>query len=114
MRSPADPRPLAHQVLLRVERQQAYLNIALATVLESAGDIDRRDAALCTELCYGTYRRLLALDAAILAHSDRALAKLETPVLAALRLGAYQLLYLDRVPERAAVSATVDLVKKHT
>ncbi|MBS2029449.1 MAG: 16S rRNA (cytosine(967)-C(5))-methyltransferase RsmB [Deltaproteobacteria bacterium] len=108
----ADARALALQVLLRVERQQAYLNLTLASVLDTAGDIDRRDAALATELCYGVYRRLLALDAAIAAHADRSLQKLEAVVLAALRLGAYQLLYLDRVPERAAVAATVELVKK--
>ena len=108
----ADARALALQVLLRVEGQQAYLNLALSSVLDAAGDIDRRDAGLCTELCYGVYRRLLALDAAIAAHLDRPLGKLESVVLAALRLGAYQLLYLDRVPERAAVAATVELVKR--
>jgi len=112
MSRPADARALALQVLLRVEGQKAYLNLALAAVLASAGDLDRRDAALCTELCYGVYRRLYALDAALGAHCDRPLKKLETAVLAALRLGAYQLLYLDRIPERAAVAATVELLKR--
>jgi 16S rRNA (cytosine967-C5)-methyltransferase len=107
-------RALALQVLLRVEQQDAYLNLALAQVLDSAGVIDRRDAALCTELCYGVYRRLLALDAAITAHCDRPLKKLEARVLASLRLGAYQLLYLDKVPERAAVAESVELIKAST
>lgn len=112
MTRPADARAIALNVLHRVEAQKAFLNVALSIALDEAGAIDRRDAALCTELCYGVYRRLMALDAAITAQLDRPLKKLETAVLACLRLGAYQLLYLDRVPERAAVAATVELVKR--
>ncbi|HCF57446.1 MAG TPA: 16S rRNA (cytosine(967)-C(5))-methyltransferase RsmB, partial [Myxococcales bacterium] len=67
---------------------------------------------LATELAYGVARRALTLDAAIAAHSKRSLKKLETAVHVALRLGAYRLLFLDRVPEHAAVDETVELVKQ--
>ncbi len=105
-------RAIAFQVLLQVERADAYLNVALDAALKSAGALPRQEAALATELCYGVARRQLALDAAIAAHSSRPIKKLETAVLVALRLGAYQLLYLDRVPAHAAVSESVELVRK--
>jgi 16S rRNA (cytosine967-C5)-methyltransferase len=105
-------RAIAFQVLLQVERADAYLNVALDAALKASGALARQDAALATELCYGVARRRLSLDAAIAAHSNRPIKKLENSVLVALRLGAYQLLYLDRVPVHAAVSESVDLVKR--
>ena len=69
-----------------------------------------RDAALATELAYGTCRALGQLDAVIGACCDRPLAELDGPVLDALRLAAYQLLH-TRIPDHAAVSVTVDLVR---
>ena len=105
-------RAIAFKVLLQVERAGAYLSVALDAALRSAGALQRQDAALATELSYGVARRALTLDAALAAHSSRSLRKLETPVHVALRLGAYQLLYLDRIPEHAAVDETVELVKQ--
>lgn len=105
-------RAVAYRVLLQVERADAYLNVALDAALRSAGALPRQDAALATEISYGVARRMLALDAALSRHSKRPLRKLETGVLVALRIGAYQLLYLDRVPGHAAVDATVELAKK--
>ncbi|MGI5860745.1 MAG: 16S rRNA (cytosine(967)-C(5))-methyltransferase RsmB [Myxococcales bacterium] len=105
-------RAIAFKVLVQVERVGAYLGVALDSGLRSAGPLTRQDAALATELAYGVARRALTLDAAIAAHSKRSLRKLETPVHVALRLGAYQLLFLDRVPEHAAVAETVELVKQ--
>jgi 16S rRNA (cytosine967-C5)-methyltransferase len=106
-----DARALALQVLLDVERQAAYLNVALSNALFSAGVADSRDTGLATELSYGVYRRLLSLDAALQPVVDRPLGKLETAVLCLLRMGAYQILYLDRIPPHAAVSETVRLAK---
>ncbi|MBI5549022.1 MAG: 16S rRNA (cytosine(967)-C(5))-methyltransferase RsmB [Deltaproteobacteria bacterium] len=105
-------RAIAFKVLLQVERADAYLNVALDAALRSAGSLPRQDAALATEIAYGTARRRLALDAALARHSKRPLHKLETAVLVALRVGAYQLLYLERVPSHAAVDATVEVAKK--
>ncbi len=104
-------RAIAFRALLQVERADAFLNLALDAGLKAAGNLPRQDAALATELAYGVSRRALALDSALARHSRRPLEKLETAVHVALRLGAYQLLYLDRVPAHAAVDETVQVAK---
>lgn len=104
-------RAIAFRALIQVERADAFLNLALDAGLKAAGNLPRPDAALATELTYGVSRRALALDAALARHSRRPLEKLETAVHVALRLGAYQLLYLDRIPPHAAVDETVKLAK---
>ena len=106
-------RDIAFKVLLDVERADAFLNVALDTALRSEGVLPRQESGLATELAYGVARRRLTLDAALQAHADRPLEKLETMVHVALRLGAYQLLFLDRVPAHAAVGETVNLMKKN-
>jgi len=103
-------RALAIQVLARVAATDAYLNVVLDTVLDEFQPKDPRDAGLVTELCYGTTRRQLALDYALLTVVDRRLETIEDKVLAALRLGAYQLFSM-RVPKHAAVGETVDALK---
>ncbi len=104
-------RALAIEVLSRVEATDAWLTPVLDARLSESPLRDARDAALVTELCYGTTRRRLALDFALASVSDRRLATLEDRVLAALRLGAYQLFY-TRVPPRAAVAETVEAIKE--
>ncbi len=104
-------RAIAFRALLQVERADAYLNLALDAALKSAGALPRQEAALATELAYGVQRRALSLDAALARHSRRRLEKLEHAVLVALRLGAYQLLFLDRVPAHAAVDETIKVAK---
>ena len=106
-----NPRALAISVLSRVQATDAYLNVVLDAKLAESRQDDARDAALVTELCYGATRRQLALDAAIAAFCDRPLAKLEDRVLAALRIGAYQMFY-TRIPRRAAVAETVEGLKE--
>jgi len=104
-------RALAIQVLARVARTDAYLNVVLDALLAEHRPEDPRDAALATELAYGATRRQLALDEVLSGASGRALGKLEDRVLAALRIGAYQLFYL-RIPRHAAVGATVEALKE--
>src|SRR5690348_15370844 len=70
-----------------------------------------RARALTTELVYGTLRHQLSLDALLAAHLSQPLRKLPPPVLAALRLGAYQLVH-TRVPAHSAVDESVDLVRR--
>lgn len=106
-----DARALAIQVLARVRATDAYLNVILAEKLAETPPRDPRDAALCTELCYGTSRRQLTLDYALTRFASRPLTQLEDRVLAALRIGAYQLFY-TRVPRRAAVAETVEALKR--
>ncbi len=105
-----DPARLAALDTLRAVRQRdAYANLVLPGLLRERR-ITGRDAALATELAYGTSRALGLLDAILTACSDRPLSEVDGSVLDALRLGAYQLLR-TRIPPHAAVASTVDLVR---
>ena len=73
--------------------------------------LDPRDAALCTEIVYGTLRWRRHLDWRLAPHLNRPLAKLDPWVRALLRLTAYQLIFLDRVPRWAAVDEAVSLAR---
>lgn len=109
---PTEARRIAAEVLLRVAQGGAFANLALDAALRQAGILEPREAALATELSYGTLRWQLQLDRAIEAHSDRALADLEEPVKVALRIGAFELLHHPKVPARAAVNEAVELSKE--
>jgi len=106
-------REIAAEVLLRVERDQAYANAALQAALENRPGLAARDVALASELVLGTLRRQLWLDHVIAAAADRPTEQLENLVLITLRLAAFQLLYMDRVPAHAAVHEAVELTKIH-
>ncbi|GAA2568935.1 RsmB/NOP family class I SAM-dependent RNA methyltransferase [Pseudonocardia hydrocarbonoxydans] len=103
------PRRAALELLTAVRVRDSYANLALPAILRRHR-LHERDAALATELGYGTLRAQGLLDAVIAHCTDRPLAKVEAPLLDALRLGAYQLLRM-RVPAHAAVHATVELVR---
>ena len=106
----ADPaRRTAFDVLDAVDSRDAYANLLLPRLLADRG-IAGRDAALATELAYGTLRGQGTYDAVIAACSDRPLGKLDPPVLLTLRIGAHQLL-ATRVGSHAAVATSVDLAK---
>ncbi len=105
-----DPRKIAYEVLSRVE-QGAYSDLALDAALDRARGLDPRDRGLVTELVYGVLRHRNRLDFALARCSSQPLSRLESAVLQLLRLGAYQLLCLDRVPERAAVHTSVELAR---
>jgi 16S rRNA (cytosine967-C5)-methyltransferase len=106
----ADPARLAAYELLRaVDEQDAYANLVLPRLLDTH-KLSGRDAALATELGYGTLRALGTLDEIVARCVDRALGEVEHGVLDLLRLGAYQALR-TRVPPHAAVATTVDLAR---
>ncbi|HXS61829.1 MAG TPA: transcription antitermination factor NusB [Streptosporangiaceae bacterium] len=98
----------AHSVLSAVSTRDAYANLLLASALREAG-LHGKDAALATELVYGTLRNRGCYDAIIGLCADRAIDQIDLPVLDALRLGAHQLLSL-RIKSHAAVATAVDLV----
>ncbi|HJL14016.1 MAG TPA: transcription antitermination factor NusB [Sandaracinaceae bacterium LLY-WYZ-13_1] len=100
----------ATRVLFRVAEEGAYASPALDAEIARAG-LDRRDAALATELVYGTLRALPAVDRVLDARLARP-SKTDAWLRAALRAGAYQLLHLSRVPPHAAVSQTVSVVRR--
>jgi 16S rRNA (cytosine967-C5)-methyltransferase len=102
-------RSIAYRVLMAVASDDAYANLVLPRQLSEAG-LTGRDAALATELTYGTLRATGTLDEILRWCSSRPLADIETGVLTLLRLGAYQLLR-TRIPTHAAVATTVDLAR---
>lgn len=104
--SPA--RRAAFEALARADRG-AKSDIAL---LEALRGMDSRDAGLATQIVYGVLRRRAQLDWLIGRASTRPLEKLDAAVLRALRMGAFQLRFLDRVPAHAAVDSSVELVRR--
>ncbi|WP_320774826.1 RsmB/NOP family class I SAM-dependent RNA methyltransferase [Streptomyces sp. CRN 30] len=110
-----DPvRILAFEALRAVDERDAYANLVLPPLLRKAREttegFDARDAALATELVYGTLRRQGTYDAVIAACVDRPLREVDPPVLDVLSLGVHQLLG-TRIPSHAAVSASVELAR---
>ncbi len=107
----ADARQLAFNVLERVANG-SYADHALDAALRRNRDMDPRDRALATELVYGVLRQQNRLDFALSGLSKTPLQKLERRVLLLLRLGAYQVLELDRIPAAIAVHETVALCRR--
>jgi len=106
----ADPvRRAVCDVLLAVATRGAYANLLLPSVLRDR-QLSGRDAALATELCYGTLRGQGSYDAILNACSDRPVVKMDPPVREVLRLGVHQLLG-TRIAAHAAVATSVDLAK---
>ncbi|MEV7971064.1 transcription antitermination factor NusB [Sphaerisporangium sp. NPDC088356] len=104
-----EARNVAYDLLRAVDERDAYANLLMPTLLRERG-LAGRDAALATELAYGTLRGLGTYDEIVAACSDRPPEEIDPPLLDAIRLGVHQLLK-TRVPPHAAVSATVDLVR---
>lgn len=107
----SDPvRSVAFHALRAVSEQDAYVNLILPAMLDEH-HIEGRDAAFATELVHGTLRRQGTYDAIIDQVASKGVGSIDAPVLDALRLGAHQLLNM-RVPAHAAVSETVDIVRR--
>jgi len=104
-------REAALRALVACEQQGAWSDGFLKKILRTAG-LDSRDAALTTRLCFGVLQNRLLLDYYLGKLSTVKLEKMEPAVRNSLRLGAYQVLFLDRVPDHAAVSEAVDLARK--
>ena len=105
MVSPA--RRAAYETVLRVFEQDAYADRALRT---AAAGLDHRDRGFAQRLAYGTIQRVRTLDYAIEELGKRPVRKLDAPVRAALRLGAYELGFLQ-TPRHAAANESVELVR---
>ena len=101
----------ATKIICDVATKGAWANVALAQTLrqEKFSDLDRK---FCTELVYGTIKAGASLDWKISKYLKRPLAKVDEKILAVLRVGMYQVFFLDRVPNSAAVNESVELAKK--
>lgn len=101
-------RRVALNVLVRVFEEGAYADRAFAG--EAAG-LEERDRAFAQRLAYGATQRVRTLDYALEEVGGRSVAELDIPVRAALRLGAYELAFMDSVPTRATVNEAVELAR---
>ena len=107
-----DAREAALLTLNACQRQGGWSDQILKKQLAAAG-LDRRDGALATQLCFGVLQNLMLLDFYLSKFSNLPLKKMEGKVLQALRLGAYQMLFLDKIPHSAAVNRSVELTRTH-
>jgi 16S rRNA (cytosine967-C5)-methyltransferase len=104
---PAPARACAYRVIRRVLERGAFADRALHS---EASGLSARDRSLATILAYGTVQRARTLDHVIDALCSRPASRLDLPVLAALRMGVFQLVLLDGIAEHAAVNDSVELV----
>lgn len=104
-------RETALRVLVSCRTNGAWADAALQAQLRRDG-VSGPDAALCSRLVYGVLQNQLLLDHYIGAFCSQRPDHLQPPLLDILRLGAYQILYLDKVPDRAAVNESVELAKR--
>jgi 16S rRNA (cytosine967-C5)-methyltransferase len=107
----ADPREVALATLVEIDSKEAFSDAVLSSHLD-ASDLYGLDRGLATQLVYGSLARRLTLDHTIEAYSERDPSKLDIVVVELLRIGLFQLAFLERVPSHAAVHSTVDLAKK--
>ena len=103
-------RRAAFDILRRVETERAYASVLVASLPQS--DLSREDCALAHEIVLGVLRWQRLLDYYIERYSKRSVHRLDLTVVLALRIGIYQLRYLTRIPNRAAVNESVNLVKE--
>ena len=109
-RSVSPARAAAFDILLRVERESSYASELLHS--RTYGQLTAIDHSLTTELVMGVLRWRSLLDSQIAERSSQPLFKLDLEILTALRLGLYQLRWLDRIPASAALNESVELVKR--
>ena len=107
-------RETALKILYRINEEGAYSNIAFEKELALAAMTDRRDIGLTTELVNGSIKNLLYLDHIISQLSKQKLNKLSPWVRNILRMSLYQIIFLDKIPESAAVNEGVNLTKKYS
>ncbi|WP_257350144.1 16S rRNA (cytosine(967)-C(5))-methyltransferase RsmB [Pseudalkalibacillus decolorationis] len=104
-------REVATDILLQIERSQAYSNLLLNKSIQK-NNLSGKDTGLLTEIVYGTIQRKNTLDFYLIPFIKKPLEKLESWVLVLLRLSVYQMVYLDRVPDHAIINEAVDIAKK--
>lgn len=104
------PRQNAFEILFRIHTSNAYSNLTLDTYLQK-DNMDSRDRAFVSALVYGVCERQLTIDYNLSLYLKQPIKKLKPEVLIVLRLGAYQLLFMDKIPVSAAINESVNLIK---
>lgn len=106
-------RQTAYEILCRIQKNSSYSNLALDNALDGS-DLNAVDKALTSALVYGVIERMYTLDFELSRYLNQPLKKLKPQVLTILRLGAYQILFMDKIPDSAAINESVNLVKKNS
>ena len=104
-------RQVAFEALLKVHRDGAYSNLVVDSLLKENKDLDERDKSFVCNLVYGTLDRLIVIDYNLGLYLNQPVKKLKPELHTILRMGTYQLLFMDKVPSRAAVNESVNLAK---
>ena len=104
-------RELGFETLLKIEKDNSYSNLSIAGVLKD-NNLEDADKAFFTALVYGVVERKITLDYNIGLYLKQPIKKLKTEALIILRIGAYQLLFMDKIPSHAAINESVNLAKK--
>ena len=105
-------RQTAFEILNKIQRDNSYSNLALDHALDKA-DTDNKEKKFVSALVYGVTERRITLDYNLSLYLSQPIKKLKPEVLTALRLGAYQILFMDKIPVSAAVNESVKLSKKN-
>ena len=107
----SDPRETAYSSLMRVQNDGSYSNIALDSAL-AAASMSGRDKRFCSQIFYGVLENLLLLDYNIAVRSSKPVGEIDEGVKLLLRMGLYQLFFMDSVRDSAAVNETVALCRR--
>ena len=105
-------RQIAYEILLKIEVSEAYSNLAIDSAVKMYNP-DSTDCAFISRLVYGVTERKITLDYAISQYLSKPINKTKPEVLTILRLGAYQILFMDKIPQSAAVNESVKLTKNN-
>ena len=107
-------REIALKCLYKIEKEGGYSNIVLDEILrQNKEKLEERDIGLISELVYGTITWKLTLDEIIMKYSKIKLKKISDWILNILRMGVYQIIFLDKIPKSAAVNESVNLAKRY-
>ena len=107
-------REIALKTLYKIDKEEAYSNIALdKTIKENRNILDERDTGFISEIVYGVTSWRLTIDEIIKKYSNIRLKKISPWILNILRMGIYQIVFLDKVPKSAAVNESVNLAKRY-
>lgn len=104
-------RETALEVLMQIERANAWSDGSLKRTI-TKNQLDSRDAALATRLSYGVIQNRILLDYYISCYCTQKAERLEPVIRNILRLGGYQILFMDKIPHRAAVNEAVEMTRK--
>ena len=107
-------REIALKALYKIDKEEAYVNIALDEIIkENKRKLEDRDIGFVSEIVYGVTTWKLTIDEIIKKYSKLRIKKISPWILNILRMGIYQIVFLDRVPKSAAVNESVNLAKRY-